>query len=180
MKQDIREALTDTPLVPVTGAQAGKTTLARTMEESRRTYITLDDQTVRSVAGPDPAGFVRGLQLAIIDEIQRTPESLLAIKQSVYEDGRPGRFPLTGPANPMNLRNVEDSLAGRVEVIHLLPLSRVEIEGASPTFLGRLFDGNLESDHSSAVDDELIRPVLLGGFPEAVRREKRESTGFLS
>ena len=119
----IREALTDTPVVLVTGPRrAGKTTLVRTIEESRRTYITQDNQTTCNVARADPIGLIRGLDLAAIDEIQRAPDLLLAIKQSVDENSQPGRFILTGSANLMNLRKVEDSIAGRIEIIQLLPL----------------------------------------------------------
>ena len=87
------EALSDTPVVLIVGPRrAGKTTLVRKMEDARRTYITLDDQTTLDAAQSDPAGFIRGLDRAIIDEIQRAPELLLAIKKTVDEDNRPGRF----------------------------------------------------------------------------------------
>ena len=101
-----------------------KTTLAQKLTGKRRTYLTLDDQTTLDAARLDPSGFVRGLDNPTIDEIQRAPELLLAIKNSVDEDGRPGRFLLTGSANVLTLPQVADSLAGRMEVIHLLPLAR--------------------------------------------------------
>ncbi len=66
------EALSDTPVVLIVGPRrAGKTTLVRKMGEAGRTYVTLDDQTVLEAAQSDPAGFIRGLDRAIIDEIQR-------------------------------------------------------------------------------------------------------------
>jgi uncharacterized protein len=69
-----KEALSDTPVVLIVGPRrAGKTTLVRKMGEAGRTYITLDDQTVLAAAQSDPAGFIRGLDQAIIDEIQRAP-----------------------------------------------------------------------------------------------------------
>ena len=124
------EALSDTPVVLIVGPRrAGKTTLVRKMEETNRTYITLDDQTVLDAAQADPVGFIRGLDQATIDEIQRAPELLLAIKKSVDEDYRPGRFLLTGSANVLTLPRVADSLAGRMETIQMLPLARAEIEG---------------------------------------------------
>lgn len=67
---------------------AGKTTLVRKMEESGRSYITLDDQMVLDAAKSDPAGFIRGLGRAIIDEIQRAPDLLLAIKKTVGENSQ--------------------------------------------------------------------------------------------
>ena len=166
------EALSDTPVVLIVGPRrAGKTTLVRKMGEACRDYITLDDQTVFDAAQSDPVGFIRGLDRAIIDEIQRVPSLLLAIKKAVDEDYRPGRFLLTGSANLMTLPRVADSLAGRIEVIRMLPLARAEIEGKAPTFLERVFAGKLQVDRDVAVGDDLIRLVLLGGFPEMISRE---------
>jgi len=89
-------ALSDTPVVLIVGPRrAGKTTLVRKMGEAGRTYLTLDDPTVIAAARSDPVGFVRGLDRASIDEIQRAPDLLLAIKKTVDEDYRPG---------PSNLR----------------------------------------------------------------------------
>ena len=141
------EALSDTPVVLIVGPRrAGKTTLVRKMGEAGRTYITLDDQTMLDAAQSDPVGFIRGLDQAIIDEIQRAPDLLLAIKKTVDEDYRPGRFLLTGSANVLTLPRVADSLAGRMETIQMLPLARAEIEGRTPTFLERLFDGKLQGE----------------------------------
>ena len=166
------EALSDTPVVLIVGPRrAGKTTLVRKMGDAGRTYITLDDQTVLEAARSDPAGFIRGLDRAIIDEIQRAPDLLLAIKKSVDEDYRPGRFLLTGSANVLTLPRVADSLAGRMETLRLLPLARAEIAGKPSTFLERLFAGKLRSDRQAVIGDDLVRLVLLGGFPEAISRE---------
>jgi uncharacterized protein len=172
IKHRVVEALSDTPIVLIVGPRrAGKTTLVRKMEGEDRRYITLDDQTVLAAAQSDPAGFVRGLDKAIIDEIQRAPDLMLAIKKSVDEDYRSGRFLLTGSANVLTLPRVADSLAGRMETIHMLPLARVEVEGETSTFLRRLFEGKLQGDREASVGDDLLRLVLLGGFPEAIARE---------
>jgi hypothetical protein len=81
-----QEALSDTPVVLIVGLRrAGKTTLVRKMGDARRTYITLDDQTTLDAAQSDPVGFIRGLDQAITDEIQRAPDLLLAIKKTVDE-----------------------------------------------------------------------------------------------
>ena len=166
------EALSDTPVVLIVGPRrAGKTTLVRKMGETDRTYITLDDQTVLEAAQSDPAGFIRGLDRAIIDEIQRVPDLLLAIKKTVDEDYRPGRFLLTGSANVLTLPRIADSLAGRMETIQMLPLARAEVDGRTPTFLERLFEGELQSQRSAIIGDDLVRLVLQGGFPEAISRE---------
>jgi uncharacterized protein len=166
------EALVDTPVVLIVGPRrAGKTTLVRKIAEAGWSYSTLDDQTVLEAAQSDPAGFIRGLDRAIIDEIQRAPNLLLAIKKTVDEDYRPGRFLLTGSANVLTLPRVADSLAGRMETIRMLPLARAEIVNRAPTFLERLFEGNLQSQRDAIVGDELVQLALRGGFPEAIIRD---------
>src|ERR1700757_3303774 len=149
------EALSDTPVVLIVGPRrAGKTTLVRKMGEAGRIYITLDDQTVLEAAQSDPAGFIRGLDQAIIDEIQRVPDLLLAIKKTVDEDYRYGRFLLTGSANVLTLPRVADSLAGRMETIRMLPLAHAEIEGRAATFPGRLFEGTLQGCPTAVVGED--------------------------
>jgi predicted AAA+ superfamily ATPase len=133
------------------------------MQDAGRTYITLDDQTVLAAAQSDPAGFIRGLDRATIDEIQRAPDLLLAIKKAVDDDYRPGRFLLTGSANVLTLPRVADSLAGRMETLRMLPLARAEIAGKAPTFLERLFTRKLQGDRKAIIGDELVRFALLGG-----------------
>jgi predicted AAA+ superfamily ATPase len=166
------EALSDTPVVLIVGPRrAGKTTLVKKMGDGGRTYITLDDQTVLAAAQSDPAGFIRGLDQAIIDEVQRAPDLLLAVKKTIDEDYRPGRFLLTGSANVLTLPRVADSLAGRMETIRMLPLASAEIEGCPPTFLERLFEGKLQSQKDAIIGDDLVQRVLIGGFPEAIARE---------
>jgi len=173
VEQRAEEALSDTPVVLIVGPRrAGKTTLVRKMGDAgQRAYITLDDQTTLAAAQSDPVGFIRGLDRAIIDEIQRAPDLLLAIKKTVDEDYRPGRFLLTGSANVLTLPRVADSLAGRMETIQMLPLARAEIAGKTPQFLQRLFDGKLQTDRTAIVGDDLLELVLVGGFPEAISRE---------
>jgi predicted AAA+ superfamily ATPase len=175
VERGAEDALSDTPVVLIVGPRrAGKTTLVRKMGEAGRTYITLDDRTVFDAAQSDPAGFIRGLDRAIIDEIQRAPDLLLAIKKTVDEDYRPGRFLLTGSANVLTLPRIADSLAGRMETIRMLPLARAEIEGRTPTFLERLFDGKLRSQRNAIIGDHLVRLVLQGGFPEAINRKSEK------
>ncbi len=168
----VAESLSDTPVTLIVGPRrCGKTTLVRSMIQSGRTYITLDDQTALAAAQSDPGGFIRGLDCAIIDEIQRAPELLLAIKKSVDEDYRPGRFLLTGSANVMTLPRVADSLAGRMETLYMLPLLQAEINGTSPTFLDHLFAGTLPRHGVATLGDALVHRVLCGGFPEAIARD---------
>ena len=172
LERRAEEALSDTPVVLIVGPRrAGKTTLVKSMGEADRTYITLDDRTVLEAARSDPAGFIRGLDRVTIDEIQRAPDLLLAIKKTVDEDYRPGRFLLTGSANVPTLPRIADSLAGRMEMLRMLPLARAEVEGRAPGFLERLFGGKPQNQHKAVEGDDLVRIVLLGGFPEAMARE---------
>ncbi len=165
------EALSDTPVVLIVGPRrSGKTTLVRKLGEAGRTYITLDDPTTLDAARSDPVGFIRSLDRAIIDEVQRAPDLLLAIKKTVDEDYRSGRFLLTGSANVLTLPRVADSLAGRMETLQMLPLARAEVEGVTPTFLERLFKGKLHGHQAGITGDDLVKLVLLGGFPEAISR----------
>lgn len=164
-------ALEDTPVVMVVGPrQCGKTTLVKELLSGRRTYLTLDDATTQAAATSDPTGFVRSLDLATIDEIQRAPDLLRAIKQAVDHDRRPGRFLLTGSANILVLPQVSESLAGRMEPITLMPLSAAEMIGARPTFLGKAFAGEIPTTQHPSVGRDLVRAVLTGGYPEMVRR----------
>ncbi|MBI4292649.1 MAG: ATP-binding protein [Betaproteobacteria bacterium] len=168
----VKTALRDTPVVMVNGPrQSGKTTLVRQFIAADRAYITLDDETVLEAARGDPTGLVRELDRAVIDEVQRVPELLRAIKRSVDEDRRPGRFLLTGSANVLTLPQVSESLAGRMEVVSLLPLSRAEVHGGKPKFLKNAFAGELVKPPETMIGDELLRTVLTGGYPEMLKRK---------
>jgi predicted AAA+ superfamily ATPase len=168
----VATALRDTPVVMVVGPrQCGKTTLVRNLMAGERAYVTLDDDTVLQGAREDPAAFVRSLDQVTIDEVQRAPDLLRAIKQSVDRDRRPGRFLLTGSANVLTLPTVSESLAGRLEVVMLLPLSRAETRGKKAAFLRKAFAGTLVRPPEEVIGDELVRAVLTGGYPEMLRRE---------
>ncbi len=170
----VTEALTDTPVVLLSGPrQAGKTTLVRQLSGSDRRYLTLDDEITRLAAQEDPVGFIRSLDRAVIDEIQRAPNLLLAIKKAVDENRTPGRFLLTGSANLMALPSIADSLAGRMETLVLLPLAQCEIAPqpeASASWIDSVFSGDRLSATQPAVGDALVEQVIRGGYPEALSR----------
>ncbi|MDP2824982.1 MAG: ATP-binding protein [Sulfuritalea sp.] len=168
----VAEALADTRVVLLAGPrQSGKTTLAKQFETEGIRYLSLDTPAVLDAARGDPLGFVRGLDRAIIDEVQRAPCLLLAIKQAVDADRRPGRFLLTGSANLMALPTVADSLAGRMETLHLLPLGQCEVRDGTGRWLEAIFAGAPPAPVRPAVGAELERIVLGGGYPEAIARE---------
>jgi predicted AAA+ superfamily ATPase len=169
------DALADTPVVLLNGArQTGKSTLVQSLAAANAyRYLTLDDQAVLAAAKNDPTGFVAGLSGSVIlDEVQRAPEIFLPIKAKVDRDRRPGRFLLTGSANVLLLPRIADSLAGRMEVLSLWPLSSAEMAN-SPGFnrADWLFDGEIHTWVIPACERELLATKLLnGGFPEAVGR----------
>lgn len=172
-KERIEEALSDTRVVLISGPrQSGKTTLAMDVASDKTPFLTLDDANVLRSAVDDPVGFVRGLDRAVIDEVQRVPDLLLAIKNLVDDDKTPGRFLLTGSANLMTIPKVADSLAGRMEVIRLLPLSQAELIGVKSNFIDRAFSGEKPVADNIIVADDLVETVLSGGYPEALGRKR--------
>ena len=169
----IREALEDTRVVLISGPrQSGKTTLAMELAEKDMPFLTLDDPTLLDSVSNDPVSFLRGMDRAVIDEVQRAPDLLLAIKTEVDRDKRSGRFLLTGSANLMTLPKVADSLAGRMETIRLLPLSQAEIRGGTGGFLDDAFSGKLRASDNVLLGEELVELVLAGGYPEALARTR--------
>jgi hypothetical protein len=124
----VETALATFPVVAVTGArQAGKSTLVRRIGgASERAYRTLDDLEVLERSRREPDALVRSAARLTLDEVQRSPDLLLAIKRAVDEDRAPGRYLLTGSANLLLMRRIAESLAGRAVYITLWPLTRRE------------------------------------------------------
>lgn len=155
--------------------QAGKSTLARRLaaEELGAGYLTLDDDPVRELARADPVGFVAGLDRpVVIDEVQRAPDLLLAIKSRVDRDDRPGQFLLTGSANLRRLPTVADALPGRVDYLTLWPFTQGELADRADGLLGRLFEGDVPRIAGAPVGvGAYADAVLAGGFPEARMRK---------
>ena len=169
----VRGALSDTRIVALVGPrQSGKTTLARKIAADRKmSFITLDDEQFRQFANDDPGGFMRGLDHAVIDEVQRAPGLILALKRAVDEDPRPGRFLITGSVDLFKGTISPDSLAGRVETIELLPFSQSEIERqAAPRFLDKAFEADFPALMETGRTPDLVARVLAGDYPEALAR----------
>src|ERR1700682_5211214 len=134
VKPYLEKAIARSRVVLINGArQVGKTTLAlELVKDKNYTYQTFDDELVFLAAKDNPSGFIEGLKKPVIlDEVQRVPEIFLAIKKDVDQNSIPGRYILTGSANPLLIPRLGDSLAGRMEIIDLMPLSQGELLGQS-------------------------------------------------
>ncbi|MGW8157672.1 MAG: ATP-binding protein [Desulfoprunum sp.] len=182
----IIEALADTPVVMLNGArQTGKSTLAESLisESHIERYVTLDDATVLAAAKHDPVGFISGLGgSTVIDEIQRAPDLFLAIKADVDRNRKPGRYLLTGSANVLLLPRLSESLAGRMEIFTLWPLSQGEFAGTKERFIEILFSENFSPKATTTVDTgkTVLERAIRGGYPEAAARgsESRRRAWF--
>jgi predicted AAA+ superfamily ATPase len=126
----LAERLRVMPAVVVTGArQTGKSTLAEQLVPGTRRYATLDDLDTLDAARRDPEVLVGGSAAVTVDEVQREPELLRAVKRAIDRDRKPGRFLLTGSANLLLMRQVSESLAGRASYLTLWPMTRREQRG---------------------------------------------------
>ena len=115
------------PAVIVTGArQTGKSTLAYELTPGDRRYLSLDDLDVQDLARRDPDALLEGDRHITLDEVQREPDLLNAVKRSIDRRREPGRFLLTGSANLLLMRQVTESLAGRASYLTLWPMTRRE------------------------------------------------------
>jgi predicted AAA+ superfamily ATPase len=172
----ILAALSDTPIVLLHGArQTGKTTLVQEIASQAHParYLTFDEAAVLAAAKADPTGFIAGLDgPVVLDEVQRVPELFPAIKASVDRNRQPGRFLLTGSANVLLVPKVSESLAGRIEIIPLWPLSQGEIAGVTEGFVDAVFAARLPKKWVSKQDSrDLIARAMAGGYPEALARK---------
>lgn len=186
---DFLESLKDTPVVLLNGSrQVGKSTFVKSLLRDTHQYITLDDPTTLSSIKKDPTLFLQGLESpVIIDEIQRAPEIFLPLKKNVDDTKRFGYFVLTGSANVLSLPRLGDSLAGRMEIHTLWPLSYGEMHGVKEDFVSFLFGENLklpgdEVQPSNLSLSDTVELMCRGGYPESVRREteKRRQRWFSS
>ena len=185
IEDKLLEALEFMPVTLLRGArQTGKTTLAKALSVAKKyTYLSFDHLPALIAAKDDPVSFISRLEKPIIlDEIQRVPELFLPIKVDVDENRVPGRYILTGSADPLLIPHLGDSLAGRMRLLDLWPLSQGEIIGRKETFLDSLFNrvpmptGKL---FACSKDDVLSR-VVKGGYPGPLlmKSEKQRQEWF--
>lgn len=185
IRGDVVEALSDSRAVAILGArQVGKSTLVAQIasEEHPARLISLDDDATAAAAQADPTGFIADIDGPVaIDEIQRAPELLLAIKRRLDADQSRGQFLLTGSANILSLPTVADALPGRVEYLTLWPLSHGEMHGVRERFIDELFAGRFPRLTEAPVGRRALAPTLVtGGYPEAQGRSGRGRTRFFS
>lgn len=170
-------ALADTPVVLLNGArQTGKSTLVRALADSLypARYLNFDDATTLAGARYDPVGFINGLTgAAVLDEIQLAPALFPAIKAAVDRERRPGRFLLTGSANVLLLPRLSESLAGRMEILTLWPLSQGEMRGQEEDFVDRLFAPQWQWTLQERLQrDALYQMLVQGGYPDSLQRDE--------
>ncbi|MYA15594.1 MAG: ATP-binding protein [Gammaproteobacteria bacterium] len=155
------------PAVVVSGArQTGKSTLARRLVPESRRFATLDDLDVLDAAQRDPTSLF-GDEPITLDEIQRAPELLLAIKRRIDEQRRPGQFLLTGSANLALIARVSESLAGRAGYLTLWPMTRREQLGLGCT---GCWDQLLAASDSAWEDVAMAQPAAREEWRDVVRR----------
>jgi len=169
LSSQVTAAMQSLPVVVVSGLrQTGKTTFFREDEALRgRRYVSLDDFEALAEARRDPSAFVAGDEPITIDEAQRCPELMLAIKREVDRKRRMGHFVLSGSANFLLLRSIAESLAGRALYLTMFPMTRRELAGAfgREPFLARLFESG-ELPKRRDFEPVSDRDVLTGGLPQ--------------
>jgi len=170
--QSLAERLGVMPAVVVTGArQTGKSTLAQELAPGKRRYFSLDDLDVADAARRDPELLVGGDQPVTLDEVQREPDLLRAVKRAIDRKRRPGQFLLTGSANLLLMRQVSESLAGRASYLTLWSMTRREQAGLGRCGLWNELLAARDEDWLDLLSAEPDKPedwrVLArrGGFP---------------
>lgn len=170
------EALGDTRVVFVMGArQVGKSTLTGELAKSEHPaeVINLDNRAARDAALSDPNGFLAGLSRPVlVDEVQRGGgDLLLAVKEAVDADKTPGQFLLTGSANVLTNRKVNDALTGRIELVNLWPLAQSEIENGQGNIVDAFFNASPPRITDAPIGREpYAKRIIAGGYPEALTR----------
>ena len=166
---EIKEYIKSFPVLLISGArQVGKSTLALNLEMPN--YITLDDINIYEAARNDPKGFIEHCEKPIIiDEIQRAPTLLMAIKEFVDKNRANGQFILTGSANLKGFKDISDSLAGRIGIVELYPLSQKEINQKEENLIDLLSDDINRFVFKKYDDENLAGKIINGGYPEIIK-----------
>lgn len=175
---NIKAALKDTPAILINGArQTGKSTLAKSITSNTKgaEYFTMDDIVTMNSAMNDPDDFISSFNMPVVlDEVQKVPQLFPAIKKSIDNNRKPGRFILTGSANVFHISKISESLAGRMEIQTLYPLSQGEIAGIKEGFIDFVFKKNSRFYISNVTTKKFWGDIACGGFPEVVVRKDNE------
>jgi predicted AAA+ superfamily ATPase len=179
------EALKEARAVCLLGArQSGKSTLARAIaaHEHPAEYLTLDNDATRRSALEDPTGFIaRVAGPAVIDEVQRAPDLMLAIKERLDTNNERGQFLLAGSANILTLPSIADALPGRVDYVRMWPFSQGELNGRRESFIDCLLAGEApQIDDAEVGRDAYAAKIVAGGFPDAQHRGARGRARFFT
>jgi predicted AAA+ superfamily ATPase len=177
MNPVLEESLKKRRVVVISGPrQCGKTTLSKQIMDNDMIYRTLDDQTMLSAAFEDPISFVtHNAKTLIIDEIQKCPFLITAIKQIVDTDTRSGRFLLTGSSDITANPAVSESLAGRIKNLRLRTMTIGETNGASPRFLEMVFACEFPEQVKGYNKYEIMKLAFRGGYPEVLNLTANDS-----
>lgn len=174
IQPQVQDALEWSRVVLLHGArQCGKTTLAQAVvEHLGGTYVSLDDQAQLQLAHDDPLSFLANQRHPLaVDEVQLGGDKLIrAVKQLVDAEPTPGRFLLTGSTNFLTVPTISESLAGRVQIFRLWPLSEAELAGSRSTEIESWFEGQHRLPPADGMSrSEYLELVCRGGYPEAVK-----------
>jgi predicted AAA+ superfamily ATPase len=176
--ESIQNGLENSPVIFINGArQVGKSTLAKLLVKEKLLvdYFTMDDLLTLAAAISAPISFLEDIpQKVVLDEIQRAPELFFAIKKIIDENRKPGSYLLTGSANVLTMPKIAESLAGRMEIHTLWPLSQGEILGRKEAFIDQCFSNKKTKlpPASNIKWSDLIEKIIAGGYPEALERPK--------
>ena len=163
--------------------QSGKTTLVKQFVGSVGDYHSFDQKSIFNAFNQDPDIFVSRLgSHAILDEVQECPQIMNAIKYEVDQNQAMGRFLLTGASSIQAVKNVTETLVGRVCLLTLLPLSQAEINYSDPGFFVDFLFGDQSADPVADLTDiDLIPTIVSGGFPNLLaRKTSKQRSGWLS
>jgi predicted AAA+ superfamily ATPase len=182
LEDKLRAASAQFPVLLLAGPrQVGKTTLLRHLAEDERRYVSLDDPAARELATEDPALFLQSWPAPLlIDEVQYAPQLLPHIKMAVDEARTPGAYWLTGSQQFHLMRDISETLAGRLALVSLLGFSHREIEGrrlTAPPYLPLV--ERLEG-HEGVELASLYRHIWLGSFPALVTGQVQDRDLFYS
>ena len=168
IRDELDEYLKYFPVLLISGArQVGKSTLA--LHLGIENYITLDDINIYEMAKSDPKGFIENLgKPVIIDEAQRLPELMITIKEHIDKKRVNGEFILTGSASLQGFKNISDSLAGRIGIVELYPLSLKEKSQKRENLID-MFGGSFDTFVLKKYENDLTGQILDGGYPEILK-----------